>query len=56
MLAPRLEPTVWGNCFICAREMRIMLIEPHPTSDTRENRTFECTQCGRTKTYTVSLI
>ena len=53
MLAPKLEPTrsLWGNCFVCAGEMRISLIEPHPTSDARENRTFECTRC----VYTVDL-
>jgi hypothetical protein len=42
---------VWGNCF----EMRIMLIEPHPTSDHVEKRTFECARYSRTRVYTVDL-
>jgi hypothetical protein len=35
MLALKEELTIslWGNCFVCAGEMRITLIEPHPTSD-----------------------
>ena len=58
MLAPKLEPTMmslWGNCFVCGGEMRIMLIEPHPISDKVEKRTFECTRCGRSRIYTVDL-
>jgi hypothetical protein len=57
MLALDPEPThaLWGNCFVCAGEMRIMLIEPHPLLDHVEKRTFECTRCGRTRVYTVDL-
>ena len=57
MLAFEREPAqaLWGNCFVCAGEMRIMLIEPHPTSDHVEKRTFECTRCGRSRVYTVDL-
>jgi len=57
MLALKEELTIslWGNCFVCAGEMRITLIEPHPTSDKVEKRTFECTRCGRTRIYTVDL-
>jgi len=55
MLALELEPSraVAGNCFVCAAEMRITLIEPHPTADHLERRTFECTRCGRTRIFTV---
>jgi hypothetical protein len=55
MLAPKLDPTlaVWGNCFVCRATMRIMLIEPHPKSDTLQVRTFECIGCGRTRTCTI---
>ena len=57
MLALKEELTIslWGNCFVCTGEMRITLIEPHPTSDKVEKRTFECTRCGRTRFYTVDL-
>ena len=58
MLAPKVEPTLaspWGNCFVCAGAMRIVLIEPHPNSDRLEKRTFECTRSGRTRIYTVDL-
>ena len=50
-----LMPAASGNCFVCAAEMRIMLIEPHPTADHLERRTFECTRCGRTRVDTVHL-
>ena len=54
MLALKPQPThtVWGNCFVCAGEMRIALIEPHPISDAVEN--LPCL-CGRTRVYTVDL-
>jgi hypothetical protein len=57
MLALKEELTIslWGNCFVCAGEMRITLIEPYPTSDKVEKRAFECTQSGRTRVYTVDL-
>ena len=47
--------SLWGNCFVCAGMMRIMLIEPHPTSNTVEKRTFQCIRCGRTRIYIVDL-
>jgi hypothetical protein len=47
--------SLWGKCFMCSGEMRIMLIEPHPISDKVEKRTFECTRCSRTRIYTVDL-
>ncbi len=25
--------SLWGNCFVCDGAIRIVLIEPHPTSD-----------------------
>ena len=57
MLAFEREPAqaLWGNCFVGPGEMRITLIEPHPTSDHVEKRTFECTRCGRSRVYTVDL-
>ncbi len=57
MLAFEQEPAraLWGNCFVSAGEMRIMLIEPHPTSDHLEKRTFECARYRRTRIYTVDL-
>ena len=57
MFALESQPTDawWGECFVCAGEMRIMLIEPHPISAYREKRTFEYTRCGRTRVYTVDL-
>jgi hypothetical protein len=54
-LEPRPVEGLWGNCFVCAGEMRIKLIEPHPASDHVERRTFECTRCGRTRIDTVGL-
>lgn len=42
-------------CPQCGEAARIKLIEPHPAAP-QENRTFECSECGLPRTYTVELI
>ena len=39
----------------CGKPMDIKLVEPHPTLFNKEKHTFECSECGFPRTYTISL-
>jgi predicted RNA-binding Zn-ribbon protein involved in translation (DUF1610 family) len=44
----------WTACPQCGEAARIKSIVPHPASE-KEDRTFECQECGLPRTYTIEL-
>lgn len=44
----------WAACPQCGEAARIKSIVPHPASE-KEDRTFECEECGLPRTYTIEL-
>jgi predicted RNA-binding Zn-ribbon protein involved in translation (DUF1610 family) len=44
----------WAACPQCGEAAQIKSIVPHPASE-KEDRTFECRECGLPRTYTVEL-
>ena len=44
----------WAACPQCGEAARIKSIVPHPGSE-KEDRTFECQECGLPRTYTMEL-
>jgi hypothetical protein len=46
-----LLPESEGPLCLCGAPMRLSLVEPHPTSDQADIRTFKC-DCGHTRVQT----
>jgi predicted RNA-binding Zn-ribbon protein involved in translation (DUF1610 family) len=44
----------WTACPQCGEAAWIKSIVPHPASE-KEDRTFECEECGLPRTYTIEL-
>jgi predicted RNA-binding Zn-ribbon protein involved in translation (DUF1610 family) len=44
----------WADCPQCGAAARIKSIVPHPELE-KEDRTFECQECGLPRTYTMEV-
>jgi len=50
----RLAAMAASLCAVCSGSMVIELVEADPSDDESELRTYVCSECGHTRTYSVA--